>query len=201
MVSSISGFSAISYLDQVKGVNKAAPVTPQPTQPEEESPAPSSTPSPSSTPQPNNALQLSSAVLALLQGSSGSNSLSGLFSSEGNDNPIASLLGEESSTDLTSSLLGGSSSSNGGLLSSTFKKSSSDNAFTAALKSSSQETSPLQQAVNSALQAQANTKAQSNPVQNVLNSINAGTNAYNKVLLQNAQNAVLEANNAQSLVA
>ena len=196
MVSSITGFSAIAYLDQVKGVSKAAPVKPQPVAPEntETSSAPSSSLSPL---QSSNALQLSSAVLSILQengGSSGnSNSLAALFSStsKSNDNnSVASLLD------------GSSSSSSNNLLSSFFSSTSdaSENIFTTLLQNASTKSQPLQQAVNSALQAQADTKAQSSPVQSLLSSINSASNAYNKVLLQNAQNAINASNN-KSLVA
>jgi|GEM_PF-6729794 len=53
---------------------------------------------------------------------------------------------------------------------------------------------PLQQAIISAQQQAASTKANdANPLQKVLSSYHAGLNAYNKVAQQNAQN-VLNAN-------
>jgi len=192
-ISGISGFSAISYLDNVKGVSKAEPVTPKVENNTPESD--SAKPAPAKL-QSGNTIQLSSAVLAILQetanASTKTSPLASLVNSSIKSKDItASLFGSEGKgNDITSRLLGGSQdNSNNSILSSSFSNASSasDDVFTAFLKTASTKSNPLQQAVSATLQAQANTKAQSTPMQDILSSNNTATNAYNKVLIQNAQ--------------
>ncbi|MBY0407960.1 MAG: hypothetical protein K2Q01_09730, partial [Rickettsiales bacterium] len=153
--------------------------------------------------QSGNALQISSAVLSLLQQKT--NPLSALFTTDDNSTKTAdlltTLLGDSSGPDLTTSLLGGNTSG-GGLLSTLGgnQQQNFQDALSDTLQSASLEASPLESSINSALQATANSNTKSNPVQALLGQLYSASNAYNKTLLQNAQ-AVLDAGEASSLVA
>lgn len=89
-----------------------------------------------------------------------------------------------------------SSSSNGGLVSTLTGGVGNSNPLSGVYNSllqGSSSVAPLQHAINAAQQQQNQTQAQTSSVQAIVNSHNNASNAYNKVLQQNAQ-AALAAN-------
>jgi len=104
------------------------------------------------------------------------------------------------SSDVLSLLQGSSpSSSSGDLLSSLVSGSGGNISSSDPLYSllSNSTTDSYQNAIDALQQQQADTQAQSNPVQNVLASYTSASNAYNQTLQQTAQ-SILAANNFQA---
>jgi len=177
MVSGVSSFSPLTFLNDVKGI---AP-TPDSSTADATDSTDSTTSSTSTTTTPANALGIPSDVLNALQGTDSTSS------------SIESVL---------SSLLGGSSDSAGGgvlssLLGGNTSIDSSDplaGVYNTLLYNDS-TANPLQVAINSAQQQQSQTAASTaNPVTNALSSLNTAINSYNQTLLQTAQ-SVAAANN------
>lgn len=186
MISPVTGFSGISHAAPVRSISRTAAVTAEPA---EAGAAPGlKTPSSNNMFLPSSgALQLSSAVLGVLQSTSQTGDL--LASpGGGRDQGIASLLGGRKNTEnLLDTIFSGASGGSG-------------SPFSDLLRQASTRFAPLQEAVNAALQERADSRAQSSPVQNMLADFHSASNAYNKVALQNAQNA-LAAGETRPLVA
>lgn len=198
MIGSVSGFSALSYLDQVKGVRPAMPVARQPEAQKQ------SQSSPDSPLQSGDGLTVSPDILSLLQDSDANSdagqglaqllqsaqvtagdSVAGGLLSGGKDSPIGGLLGTGSVPSALGGLLGSGSESD---------------PFLSTLLAQGGSAKPFEQAVASAAQAQANQQANNQGFLANLGAYHAGFSAYNKVLQQNANLALQSAARAQESV-
>jgi len=159
-----SGFSALNYLNQIKGISATNPVSSQSATDTTDTTDSSVTKPTSTTLPPTPSL---SAILGI-------------------PSNVLSLLQNVSSTSanggLVSTLTGGYNIASGPLT----------GIYNTLLYTSSSVV-PLQNAANATEQQQTQAKAQTSPVQNLLNDYINASNAYNQTLQQNAK-AVLAAN-------